>query len=77
MPLSRKEQRVLAAVGGALRTYRLEAGLTQEALAHQVDVHPTYLSGIENGKRNPSFMLIDRLLKAVGRTWGDLAHDVD
>jgi Predicted transcriptional regulator with C-terminal CBS domains len=41
-------------VGLNLRRLREAKGLTQEELAHQADVHQTYLSGVEGGKRNPS-----------------------
>ncbi|RDY71682.1 XRE family transcriptional regulator [Halobacillus trueperi] len=41
-------------VGKQLRTLRLEQGLSQEELSYQAGIHPTYISGIERGRRNPS-----------------------
>ncbi|REJ06523.1 helix-turn-helix domain-containing protein [Halobacillus trueperi] len=41
-------------VGKQLRTLRLEQGLSQEELAYRAGMHPTYISGIERGRRNPS-----------------------
>jgi transcriptional regulator with XRE-family HTH domain len=37
-----------------LQRLRREKGLSQEELAHSANVHQTYLSGVEGGKRNPS-----------------------
>jgi hypothetical protein len=33
---------------------RREKGLSQEELADLADIHQTYLSGVERGKRNPT-----------------------
>jgi transcriptional regulator with XRE-family HTH domain len=34
--------------------------------AHQADVHQTYLSGVEGGKRNPSIAVSNRIATALG-----------
>ena len=52
-------------VGLNLRRLRAAKGLTQEELAHQADIHQTYLSGVEGGKRNPSIAVLDRIAKAL------------
>jgi hypothetical protein len=36
------------------------------SLAHRADVHQTYLSGVEGGKRNPSIGVLGRITKALG-----------
>lgn len=53
-------------VGLNLRRLREAKGLTQEELAHQADVHQTYLSGVEGGKRNPSIVVLNRIATALG-----------
>ena len=45
---------------------RREKGLSQEEVAHRANVHQTYLSGVETGKRNPSILVVDRIAKALG-----------
>ncbi|MGE5260057.1 MAG: helix-turn-helix domain-containing protein [Actinomycetota bacterium] len=45
---------------------RQAKGLTQEELAHQAEIHPTYLSGVEVGKRSPSSAVLDRIAAALG-----------
>lgn len=39
--------------------------LTQVALAQRVNIEPTYLSAIENGRREPSLTLVKQISKAV------------
>jgi transcriptional regulator with XRE-family HTH domain len=36
-----------------------------EALAGEAEIHWTYLSGIENGKRNPSWDVLCRIASAL------------
>lgn len=57
---------VRARVGQNLRELRLSRRLSQEALADVAAVHQTYLSDLENGKRNPSVLVLERLATALG-----------
>jgi transcriptional regulator with XRE-family HTH domain len=40
-------------------------GLTQEKLAELTDLDPTYISGIERGRRNPALKNIVKIAKAL------------
>ena len=51
--------------GRTIKTYRQKRGLTQVALARRVHIEPTYLSAIENGRREPSLTLVKQIGKAV------------
>jgi transcriptional regulator with XRE-family HTH domain len=53
-------------LGSNLRRCRREAGLTQEQLAHLADLHPTYVSLMERGQRNPGFEILVKLVGALG-----------
>jgi transcriptional regulator with XRE-family HTH domain len=44
-----------ADLGRAIRRLRRARRLTIEGAAHAADMHPTYLSGIERGVRNPTW----------------------
>jgi transcriptional regulator with XRE-family HTH domain len=55
----------LAVVGANVRALREARGLPQDELAHLADIHPTYLSGVENGKRNLSMRVLERLASAL------------
>ena len=48
-------------LGRAIRRLRRARKLTIEALAHASDMHPTYLSGIERGRRNPTWSKLTSL----------------
>ena len=52
-------------VGKNLRRLRLARGLTQEGLAHDADVAPSFLSQIENGKRSPTVIMLQILANAL------------
>jgi len=61
-----KRHSVLTAFGLNVRRQRDARKLTQEELAEKASLHPTYLSGIERGIRNPSLLIIARIAKASG-----------
>ena len=50
-----------AAFGDRLRALRVARRLSQEALAERADLHWTYISGVERGRRGPSLDVINRL----------------
>lgn len=52
-------------VGLNVQALRRARGLTQEELGHRAAIHQTYLSGIEQGRRNPSILVLDRLARAL------------
>jgi len=63
------------AFGKAVRRLRLEAGLTQEALAHEVGISSNYLSDVERGRRNITINLLFDLAAGLNVTSGSLfAH---
>ena len=69
--------RALSAFGLNIRKTREAKSLTQERLAEKADLDPTYISGIERGVRNPSFLSIIRIAKALGTTVSDLSSGVE
>ena len=60
-----EEELQLKALGERLRKYRLEKGLSQESFAEKTQLDTTYISGLERGKRNPSFLIIRRISKVL------------
>lgn len=63
-----------AQLGHAIRRQRHARSLTIEALAFAADVHPTYLSGIERGLRNPTWAKLCGLAQALDLTVAMLAR---
>jgi transcriptional regulator with XRE-family HTH domain len=53
-------------IGESIRTCRLEAGLTQEALALAVKINNSEISRLEKGKRNPKWETMKRLADGLG-----------
>lgn len=58
--------------GDNLRLARERAGLTQEALGHRADFHPTEVNRIERGRRNPGLVTIVKLARALDIPAGEL-----
>jgi len=52
-------------VGPAIRAIRLEAELSQEALAERADLDRTYVSGVERNRRNPTLASLQALCAAL------------
>jgi len=53
-------------VGDNLRRLRTERGLSQEAFAHEVGFHRTYVGGVERGERNLTLRTVERLADVLG-----------
>lgn len=53
------------AVGRNLRAYREGKGLSQEAFADELDVHRTYMGGIERGERNLTLKSLERIAEKL------------
>ena len=55
-----------ADLGVALRRLRRDRKHTIEEVAFAAEIHPTYLSGIERGVRNPTWAKLCALATALG-----------
>lgn len=65
------------ALGEAVRTLRIEAGMSQEELADAASTDLTQIGGIERGVRNPSYTTLLRLARALGTSVGRLTTLAD
>ena len=63
--------------GQAVRKLRLEQKLSQEELAERCDLHRTYISDIELGKRNVSLENIERIVTALDRSLPDFFREME
>jgi transcriptional regulator with XRE-family HTH domain len=63
---SKQEQEIMADLGAKVRELREQAGLSQEKLAEQTDVHRTYISGLERGRQNISLLTMMKLAESLG-----------
>lgn len=62
----------LRVLGDTIRDRRLELGLSQEDLGRRCKLDRTYISGIENGKRNPTVTCIDGIARSLELTLQEL-----
>ncbi len=59
-----------------MRALRLQAGITQKALAERVGTSEAYVSNIESGRRDARWSTTARLLHALGADLHQLADEV-
>jgi len=62
-------------VGDNVRHFRLKKGLGQEKFADLCGFSQQYLSGLEQGKRNPTVVTVFELAKALGVSHLDLLKE--
>lgn len=63
--------------GNVLKRARIEAGLSQEELAHQAGVDRTFVSRLERGIRQPTITTLIGLAVALGCSATDLVHEAE
>ncbi|OHB38815.1 MAG: transcriptional regulator [Phenylobacterium sp. RIFCSPHIGHO2_01_FULL_70_10] len=59
-------------VGQNIRAHRERLGLAQDELAHRAHIHVTYLSGVENGHRNITMDVLERIARALSVSEAEL-----
>ena len=64
-------------VGRILAKQRQRAGHTQESLAEICELHPTYISQLERGLKNPTLRVFFRLSNAMGISPSALAKKIE
>lgn len=52
-------------IGKPLRELRQEKNMSQGDIAKKLDVHRSYISGIERGVRNPTVKNIEKIAEAL------------
>jgi transcriptional regulator with XRE-family HTH domain len=65
-----------AALGVRVRELRERGGWSQEQLAERAELHVTYVSGIERGRRNPGLSILARLAKGLKLSLPALVMDL-
>ena len=61
-------------VGRNVRRLREKSGLTQEKLSEVSGFSQQYISGLEQGRRNPTIVTLHELAKALGANHMDLVR---
>ena len=71
------DQGPLLAFGAAVRDFRVQLGLSQEALGFRCKLDRTYVSGIERGVRNPTVRIIYRLARGLETKGSELLRKAE
>jgi transcriptional regulator with XRE-family HTH domain len=58
-------------IGQRIRLLRKELEISQESLAYKAEVDRTYVTDVENGRRNVSVEILERLIKALDISFND------
>lgn len=61
-------------LGEAVASIRNDRHLTQEELASLSNINRSYLTLIENGKTNPTLLVLRRITRALGIKMSDLFY---
>jgi transcriptional regulator with XRE-family HTH domain len=60
-----EDRQKLLNLGEKLKFFRLEKGYSQEKFAELSSLDRTYVSGLERGKRNPSYLILMRIVSIL------------
>ncbi len=60
-----RKQEALISLGVVLRHRRIELALTQDEVGKAAGLHRTYVTDVENGLRNVSFLTLIRIANAL------------
>lgn len=64
-------------LGMRIRFLRKRLGWSQEDLALEANVNKNYICDLENGRRNPSLDILERIAKALNITLSELFRGVE
>lgn len=62
--------------GKRVRELRNKKGVSQEALAFKAGIDRTYMTSVENGRRNISIQNIEKIVRALGVSMADFFSEV-
>lgn len=68
---------ILIRYGQAVRKVRLEQRISQEELADRCNLHRTYISDVELGKRNLSLENIERIAFSLNKSLSEFFKEVE
>ncbi len=71
------QEDLLFAFGQTVRKLRLSKDISQEKFADMCNLHRTYISDVELGKRNVSLENIGKIAKALDMHVSDLFKEVE
>lgn len=58
-------------IGQRIKRLRKELNLSQEGLANKAGVDRTYMTDVENGRRNISIEILEKIIAALGKSFSE------
>lgn len=71
------QEEILTKFGRTVRKFRTSKGISQEKFADMCELHRTYISDIELGKRNVSLENIEKISKALNLNISEIFEAVE
>ena len=62
-------------IGQRIRELRKKLSLSQESLAYKAEVDRTYMTDVENGRRNISVEILEKIINALEISFADFFND--
>ncbi len=63
--MKKEKNKACVDFGRKVRQLREKQGYSQERFALEIEIHRTYIGGIERGERNPTLITIHKIAKAL------------
>ncbi len=76
-PRTPKKSPLLDSLGAVIKKRRIAVKLSQEELAYKAGFDRTYISLIERGQRNITFLNLQTFAKALGCSMSDLIFEAE
>jgi len=64
-------------IGELIKYHRTNQNLSMNTLAKKANVGQSGLSSIEAGKRQPTFDILDRIVRALNLTWAEFFQEAE
>ena len=58
-------------IGQRIKQFRKGLEISQESLAYQAEVDRTYITDVENGRRNVSVEILERIVKGLNVSFSE------
>lgn len=75
--MSDKNNDLIVDIGIAIAKLRNKKNLSQEGLSEKAEIHRTYLSEVEGGKRNPTLAVLKRIVDSLGLSMSEFFKIVE
>ncbi len=62
--------------GQRIKEIRKQKSLSQEPLAFEAQIHRTYINDLENGRRNVTIKVLERITDALGISLSEFFKDI-